>query len=308
VEGSSPKPGRRNLDRAFAEPGVHFETTPGGNMTNVESQSQDYSAWIGHAVVDQSGNKVGRVSQIFVDDQGQPLWLTVNTGMFKSRSSFVPLDGATADGDRLVVAYDKAQISDAPQVDDDGDGYISPEEEEALYRYYGRAYTTGSTEGYATGTTQGYATGQTESEIDTTQRAGYDTSGPSTDDAMTRSEEQVRVGTARQEVGRARLRKYVVTENVTTTVPVSHEEVRIEREPITDANRDAAMSGPEISEEEHEVVLTEERPVVQKEVVPVERVRLAKETVTEEATVNEQVRKERIDTEGADVAGEVPER
>ena len=92
-----------------------------------------------------------------------------------------------------------------------------------------------------------------------------------------------------------RLRKYVVTENVTQTVPVSHEEVRLEREPITDANRDASMSGPGITEEEQEVTLHAERPVVEKETVPVERVHLGTETVTEERQVNEQVRKEQID-------------
>jgi uncharacterized protein (TIGR02271 family) len=107
----------------------------------------------------------------------------------------------------------------------------------------------------------------------------------------------------RREAGRVRLRKYVVTEQVTQTVPVSHEELRIEREPITDANRDAAMTGGEITEEENEIVLHEERPVVQKEVVPVERVRLDKETVTNEETVTEEVRKERIEEEGNEMPG-----
>ena len=119
---------------------------------------------------------------------------------------------------------------------------------------------------------------------------------------MTVSEERLAVGTERQEAGRARLRKYVVTENVTQTVPVQREEVRLEREPITDANVGAATSGPEISEEEHEVVLHEERPVVEKETVPVERVRLDTETVTEQQTVDADVRKERVDVEG-DVPG-----
>jgi uncharacterized protein (TIGR02271 family) len=110
---------------------------------------------------------------------------------------------------------------------------------------------------------------------------------------MTRSEEQLRVGTETVEGERARLRKYVVTENVSTTVPVSHEEVRVERESITDANRDAALSGEPISEEEHEVTLRAERPVVAKEAVPVERVRLATEAVTEDAAVSETVRRSR---------------
>jgi uncharacterized protein (TIGR02271 family) len=117
---------------------------------------------------------------------------------------------------------------------------------------------------------------------------------------MTRSEEQLRVGKEREATSRARLRKYVTTENVTKTIPVEREEVRVEREPITDANRGAAMSGPDISEEEHEVTLHEERPVVEKETVPVERVRLDKDVVRDEQTVTEEVRKEHIDTDGTD--------
>src|SRR4051812_38909610 len=103
---------------------------------------------------------------------------------------------------------------------------------------------------------------------------------------MTRSEEELRVGTERRQTGTARLRKYVVTENVTQTVPVRREEVRLEREPITDANIDDAMDGPAISDEEHEVVLHEEQPVVDKRVVPKERVRLDKEAVAEDAQVS----------------------
>ncbi len=127
---------------------------------------------------------------------------------------------------------------------------------------------------------------------------GKDTSGPETDNAMTRSEEELRVGKTQRETGRARLRKYIVTENVQQTVPVQREELRVEREPITDANRDAAMSGGDLTEEEHEVTLHAEEPVVEKRAVPKERVRLDKETVTDERTVDEEVRKERIDAEG----------
>ena len=112
---------------------------------------------------------------------------------------------------------------------------------------------------------------------------------------MTRSEERLHVGTEQVRAGRARLRKHVVTENVTQTVPVSHEEVRVEREPITNASRGDARSGPDISEEEHEVTLNAERPVVNKETVPVERVRLGTETVTDNQEVSETLRKEQID-------------
>jgi uncharacterized protein (TIGR02271 family) len=131
---------------------------------------------------------------------------------------------------------------------------------------------------------------------------GYDTSGPTTDDAMTRSEERLNVDTRQEQTGKARLRKHVVTEQHNVTVPVSREEVRIEREPITDANLGVALDGPAISEEEHEVTLHAERPVVVTEAVPVERVRLGKQTATEQQTVSGQVRKERIEFDGSSTA------
>jgi uncharacterized protein (TIGR02271 family) len=117
---------------------------------------------------------------------------------------------------------------------------------------------------------------------------------------MTRSEEELRVGTERRESGRARLRKYVVTEHQQVTVPVSREEVRLEREPITDGNLDDALSGPDITESEHEVITYEERPVVTKETVPKERVRLTKETVTDTEEVGADVRKEQIELDEDD--------
>jgi uncharacterized protein (TIGR02271 family) len=200
----------------------------------------------------------------------------VNTGLFGGGSSFFPLTEATLQGDRVTVPFTKSFISEAPRVENDEE--LTAPEEERLFQYYSGAGSTGT----STGT------------------VGHDTSGPSTDNAMTRSEETLRVGTEKVEAGRARLRKYVVTETETRTVPVSHEEVRVEREPITDANIGAALDGPTISEEEHEVVLTEERPVVAKEAVPVERVRLDTETVTEQVQVTEDVRKEQIELEGAD--------
>jgi uncharacterized protein (TIGR02271 family) len=240
---------------------------------------QDVQQFIGRTAIDREGNKVGKIGQVYLDDQtGMPRWVTVATGMFGTRQSFAPLDGVQVTGDEVALAVSKEQIKDAPNVDDDG--RIGVSEQDALYQHYA-GYLGEQQTGYGPGGQAG--------------ARGRDTSGPVTDDAMTRSEEQLRVGTETVEAGRARLRKYVVTENVSTTVPVSHEEVRVEREPITGANRDAALSGEPISEEEHEVTLRAERPVVAKEAVPVERVRLATETVTEDAAVNETVRKEQIE-------------
>jgi len=135
----------------------------------------------------------------------------------------------------------------------------------------------------------------------TNTAVGRDNSGPTTDSAMTRSEEQLRVGTETRQAGTARLRKYVTTEHQQTTVPVSHEEVTLQREPITEANRGAAYDGPAISKEEHEVTLHAERPVVDTEAVPVERVRLGKQTVTEQETVGGDVRKEQIELDDTEL-------
>ena len=104
-------------------------------------------------------------------------------------------------------------------------------------------------------------------------------------------------GTVRRPSELVRLKKHVVTEQQQVTVPVQREEVRIEREPITDTNRDRAMDGPEITEAEHAVTLNQEEVVVDKQVVPKERVRLDKDVSTAEETVDETVRKERIDVE-----------
>jgi uncharacterized protein (TIGR02271 family) len=193
----------------------------------------------------------------------------------------VPLRGANETGGEIRLDYDKALVKDAPNVD--ADGQLSPEEEQALYEHYGRGNDYRPFEGTP--------------DAGPRETVGRDTSGPTTDDAMTRSEEELHVGTERTEVGRARLRKHIVTDTVERTVPVQLEEVRIEREPITEGNVDQALDGPALSEEEHEVTLSAETPVVEKRVVPKERVRIDKDTHVEEQTVQADVRKEEIEAD-----------
>ena len=245
--------------------------------------------WRGREIVDADGDKVGTVEELFHDqDTQQPEWAAVRTGLFGTKLSFVPIEGAEPAGENVRVPFSKAQIKDAPKIDD-SDGELSQQEEAQLYEHYGVSYGESRSD-----------SGLPEGSADNGDRAavGHDVSGPTTDEAMTRSEEELRVGTADRERGRARLRKYVVTEQVQQTVPVRREEVRLEREPITDANAGQALDGPEISEEEHEVVLHEEEPVVEKRTVPKERVRMEKDSVTDDAEVSEEVRKERIEAEG----------
>jgi uncharacterized protein (TIGR02271 family) len=250
----------------------------------------DVAAWRGGTAVDRNGEKIGTIDEIYADaETGKPEWLAVKTGMFGSKVSFVPIaEASDADGD-VRVPYDKQQVKDAPQAEPDGE--LSQDEEAGLYRHYGLQYSEARSDSEL-------PQGQSRKETDKST-VGHDTSGPTTDDAMTRSEEELKVGTASRESGRARLRKHVVTEQVQQTVPVQHEEVRLEREPITDANVGDATAGPEISEEEHEITLHEEEVVVEKRAVPKERVRLDKDTVTDEQHVSEEVRKEQIEADGA---------
>ena len=247
-------------------------------------------AWQGRTLVDRDGDRIGTIDAIYLDDQtGQPEWALVNTGLFGTKSTFVPLAQATQTGDEVRVPYDKQLVKDAPRIDPDG--HLSEAEERRLWRHYGLDYDR---------TTRRRATDR--------GAVGRDVSGPTTDDAMTRSEEELRVGTAQRERGRVRLRKYVTTEQVQQTVPVRREKARVEREPITDANIDATTSCPDISEEEHEVILREEEPVVEKRVVPRERVRLDKDTVTGEEREAEEVRKEQIEVQDEDGTGGRHER
>jgi uncharacterized protein (TIGR02271 family) len=272
---------------------------------------QDVESWRGRTLVDGGGDKIGSIDEIYLDRRsGEPEWLAVKTGLLGRNVSFVPIRDAGLAGDEVRVAHGKDKVKDAPNVDPDGE--LSPEEERRLYEHYGRSdydeWTDASED--RTEATLGpdardrddlAARGDAERggpRGDAEEAVGRDVSGPTSDEAMTRSEEDLRVGTERRETGRARLRKYVVTENVEQTVPVRREEARVEREPITDDNIDQAMSGADITESEHEVALHTEQPVVEKRTVPKERVRLDKDVETDEETVNEEVRKERIEGDG----------
>lgn len=237
----------------------------------------DLEPLLGHrsAVVTDQGDRVGTVGEVFLDDATDtPAWITVHTGLFGTRESFVPLDGAVVEDGRLVVAYPRDLIRHAPSTERDGG--LSPEDESALFRHYGLETRTTAT--------------TTAAGDDPALHEGRDDDG---EPWMVRSEERLRVGTETYEAARVRLRKHVVTEEAAVRVPVQREELRIEREPVTRA--DAASGDSLFQEEIVEFVGHEEHAVlVGKETVPVEHVRLGKATVTGRTTVREQVRKERI--------------
>ncbi len=250
-------------------------------MTDID---HDTRTLIGRTALDRVDSKVGTISDVYVDDQtGQPSWLTVNTGLFGTKVHFVPLAGAQIHEDDVIVAFDKGLIKDAPSVDPDGN--LSPDEEAALYTHYGFTDDAGTAR-------------PTESRR---ARSGAgDASRPQTDDAMTRSEEQLDVNKRTRRTGTARLRKWIETEDVEIRVPIRREKARVVTEPITDDNRRSAMAGADLTNDEHEVVLNEEVVDVDKRVVPKERVRLETATETDEVAVDDTVRKERIEFEHED--------
>jgi uncharacterized protein (TIGR02271 family) len=246
------------------------------------STTPDVRSWIDQDLVDSNHDKIGTINEVYVDRQtGEPKFVAVKTGLLGSKVSLVPIEEGQSHSDHVAVPYSKAQVKDAPNIDADAE--LSEQEEQRLYEHYDLQYAAYD--------------GPDHDSLSDAQRE-RDVSGSDADDGMTRSEEELRVGTTSRESGRARLRKYVVTEQVEKTVPVKREEVRLEREPISDANAESALDGPDISEDEHEIVLHAEEPVVETRAVAKERVRLETDTVTDEETVTGEVRKERIDVEG----------
>src|SRR6476660_6409906 len=138
---------------------------------------------IGQDVYDEAGEKIGSASEVYLDDEtGQPEWVTVRTGLFGTKESFVPIRDADLTNDGVRVPVSKTQVKDAPKIDTDG--HLSPQEEQELYRYYGMG---NGTAGFETTAGMTETTGMTE----TRGTVGHDTSGPTTDDAMTRSEERL---------------------------------------------------------------------------------------------------------------------
>jgi uncharacterized protein (TIGR02271 family) len=245
-------------------------------------------SWRGRTMVDRDGDRIGTIEDLYADDRtGEPEWALVDTGLFGTRSTFVPLAQASQRDGEVQVPYEKQLVKDAPGVE--ADQHLSEAEEQQLWRHYGLDYQPAD------------RTAEAPTDAD-----GYDRAATGRDDAMTRSEEELQVGSQTRERGRVRLRKYVTTEQVTQTVPVQREEVQLEQVPPADADVAATAGAPQEADSGYEVVLHEEQPVVEKRVVPRERVRLDKEVVTGEEQVTGEVRKEQIDVEDDSGRGRRP--
>ncbi len=258
--------------------------------------NDDIARLDGGTVYGTDGNKLGSLGQVYLDDTtGQPAWVTVHTGFFGTRQTFVPLNRARTTDEGLTVPYDKETVKGAPSIEPE-QGHLSEQQTGDLYRYYsldpaGHVGDRNDPNRYAAADQQ---------RTNAARPGDPNRKQTSGDEAMTRAEERLNVGREQVETGTVRLRKYVVTENVTQTVPVRHEEVRVVREPITADGRTGTPA--DLVDAEQEVTLHAERPTVSKTVEAQERVRLQVDTVTEQAEVNDTIRKERIEVDGADDA------
>lgn len=281
---------------------------------------------IGHHVLDEEGHNVGKIKQVYLDDEtNEPSWVSVETGFFGRNETLVPLQGSHPKEEDIQVPFDKATVKDAPNVD--ADRHISPEEERLVRDYYSRhgSASGGGGDGFAgTGGAPGGggeaagmggnvgAAGSAEepgmagaagggrmdgaaADADMDRMRG----GSDMDDvSMVRSEERVDIGVERHETGHARLHKYVETEQFDEAVPLHHDELQMERRPVTDESR--LDDAGDMHEEEQTFTLYEERPVVSKERVPVEEVHVRKRDVTREEHVQGERRRERIELEDDD--------
>jgi stress response protein YsnF len=224
----------------------------------------------GTPVYDSAGEKIGSVEEVFYDEQTRrPEWIGIGTGFLGTKRVLVPVEGSSLEGDAVTVSYAKEHVKDSPDVDSD---LISPELEQELYSYYGIPYSDESA-----APDQGIAR-EPDSPGDVS------TGEPS----VTRSEEELRVGKEQTEAGRVRLHKWVETEPVSVEVELTREKARVVREPA-----DGTVGEGETGDEEAEITLHEERPVVARE-----RVRLEKDVESERRTVSDELRKERVEVEG----------
>ncbi len=239
-------------------------------------------AYAGYPVVDRDGDKIGKVDDLFLDENDRPEYIGVKMGFLGTRSTLIPAGITRADEARGVVEVEaeKSHVKEGPSFDDDRE--ITPEYEREVHRYYGLEGPE------TTGDRGAYGAHHAEKE-----QAGH---APRGDDELRvqRSEEELRAGTREREAGSVKVRKRVRTDREQIEVPTKHEEVSVERVPVSGEAADA-----QIGEDEVSVPVSEEKVVVDKRAVAKEEVRISKDVVEETEIVEDDVRREEIDVEDA---------
>jgi uncharacterized protein (TIGR02271 family) len=246
----------------------------------MEKRSDRFTAvedrFAGYEVYDHAGEKIGKVDDLFVDENDQPEYVGVKMGLLGTRSTLIPWEAVSStddEGRAITVAADKDAAKNGPTFDDDRE--ITPEFENEVYSYYGlqRASTTDESGAYSDYSETTSGTGEDELRVQ-------------------RSEEELAAGTREREAGQLKVRKRVRTDREQIEVPTRHEEVSVERVPVS-----GEASEAEIGDDEVVVPVTEEEVVVGKRAVVKEEVRVRKDVVEDTEVVEEDVRREEIDVE-----------
>jgi len=288
----------------------------------VEERSDRFTAiedrFAGYEVYDQSGSKIGKVDDLFVDESDQPEYLGVKMGLFGTSSTLIPWEAVSSTDDQgreVTVATDKETAKNGPSFDDDRE--ITPEFENEVYSYYGlqRSGTTeesGSYEAYQSeeigtvgpgmtmgDTESGEFRGHAEDDEGVSQSMGSDLEDED-ELRVQRTEEELAAGTREREAGSVQVRKRVRTDREQIEVPTRHEEVTVERVPVSEGT---AATEAQIGQEEVRVPVTEEEVVVEKRPVTKEEIRIRKDVVEDTEVVEEDVRREEIDVDDQTTRG-----
>jgi uncharacterized protein (TIGR02271 family) len=279
----------------------------------MEERSDRFTAiedrFAGYTVYDQNYDKIGKVDDLFVDENDQPEYIGVKMGFLGTRSTLIPMDLARVNDERqlIEVAADKETVKDGPTFDDDRE--ITPDFENEVYSYFGLQrsdaaengayYSDEETAGTGTagpGITMGDIESGTFREHPPGEEGVYDQSGSDPEDELRvqRTEEELTAGTREREAGALNVRKRVRIDHETVEAPTRHEEVTVERVPV---EGEATASEAEIGDEEVRVPVTEEEVVVEKRPVAKEEIRVRKDVVEDVETVEEDVRREEVDVE-----------
>jgi uncharacterized protein (TIGR02271 family) len=267
----------------------------------------------GYEVYDQSGSKIGKVDDLFVDESDQPEYVGVKTGFLGTSSTLIPWEAVSStddEGRAITVATDKETAKNGPTFDDDRE--ITPEFESEVYSHYGLSRSSGSESSGSYGSYYsddtdagtvgpGMSMGDTESgefrEHALTDEGINQSRGDDLEDEdelrVQRTEEELRAGTREREAGSVSVRKRVRTDRERLEVPTRHEEVSVERVPVSEGTASEAQIG----EDEVRVPVTEEEVVVEKRPVAKEEVRIRKDVVEDTEVIEEDVRREEIDVD-----------
>jgi len=279
----------------------------------VEERSDRFTAiedqYASYTVVDRSGEKIGKVDDLFLDENDQPEYFGVKMGFLGTSSTLIPADITTVDEERgfVEVSQSKDSVKNGPAFDDDRE--ITPEYENEVRSYYGlgtasAAEDRGTYANYSSVDPGAVGPGMREGDTETGEFRGHaeedegvaQTSGSDLEDEdelrVQRTEEELAAGTREREAGQLKVRKRVRTDRERIEVPTRHEVVSVERVPV-----EGEVSEAEIGEDEVRVPVTEEEVVVEKRPVAKEEVRIRKDVVSGTETVQEDVRREEIEVE-----------